>query len=130
MTDTTLRFRNDVGDAFQLNEARFTLDGRDLPSLLINVARGQEYVIFTGPLRPGRHLIASPLTYQGRARSIFTYMKGYMLTLDTMHELNVSDTGATTATIVGRPNKGLTVAFENSLKVELQQQPTTPAAAR
>ena len=51
-------------------------------------------------------------------------MKGYIFRLDTTHELNVPDGGATSATIVGRPVKGLTVAFENSLKVDLEQQPT------
>jgi len=125
MNDTTLRFRNDVGDAFEMQEARFTLDGRDLPTVLTGAARGQDYVIFTGQIPPGRHSLSSHVVYQGRSRSIFTYMKGYTFTLDTTHELNVPDGGATSATIVGRPNRGLTVAFEHSLKVDLEQQPTT-----
>jgi len=123
MNDTTLRFRNDVGDAFQMLEARFTLDGRELPTLLTSAARGQDYVIFSGHMPPGRHSITSHVVYQGRNRAIFTYMKGYTFTLDTTHELNVPDGGATSATIVGKPVKGLTVAFENSLKVDLEQQP-------
>jgi hypothetical protein len=131
MSDTTLRFRNDVGDAFEMTEARFTLDGRDLPTLLTSAARGQEYVVFTGQIAPGRHSLTSHVVYQARSRSIFTYMKGYTFTLDTTHELNVPNTGATSATIIGRPNKGLTVAFEHSLKVDMeQQQPTALSGAR
>jgi hypothetical protein len=118
---TTVRFRNDVGDAFQLSEARFTLDGQDLPALLTSADHGQDYVIFTGAMTPGRHVISSHVTYQGRSRSIFTYMKGYTFTLDTTHELNIPNSGATSATIVGRPNKGFNVPFENSLKVDLDQ---------
>ncbi len=121
-TETTLRFRNDVGDAFQLTEVRFTLDGRSLPVLLTSsVAHGQDYVIFTGPLTPGRHVLNSHITYQGKSRSIFTYMKGYTLNIDSAHELNVATSGATSATIVGKPNKGFNVPFERSLMVEMEQ---------
>ena len=120
-TETTLRFRNDVGDAFQMSQARFALDGRDLPTVLTSAARGQEYVIFAGPLAPGSHTITSHVTYQGQSRSIFTYMKGYTFNLDTTDELNVPESGATTATIVGKPNKGFNVPFEHSLKVGIEQ---------
>src|SRR5262245_50047580 len=65
-TETTVRFRNDVGNGFQLTEARFTLDGRALPSMLTSAARGQEFVIFSGPLAPGRHVISAHVTYQGQ----------------------------------------------------------------
>jgi hypothetical protein len=119
--DTTLRFRSDVGDAFQLSEARFSLDGRILPTLLTSVERGQDYVIFTGPIAPGRHVISSHLAYQSRSRSIFTYMSGYKFMLDNAHELNVGDGAPTTVTIVGKPNKGFNVPFERSLKVEMEQ---------
>jgi hypothetical protein len=121
-TDTTLRFRNDVGNGFELTEARFTLDGRNLPVLLTSsMAHGQEYVIFSGPLSPGHHVLNSHVTYQGKSRSIFTYMKGYTVNLDSAHELNVAASGATTATIVGKPNKGFNVPFERSLMVEMEQ---------
>ncbi len=120
-SDATLRFRNDVGDAFQLGEARFTLDGHSLPALLTTVLHGQDYVIFNGPLAPGRHVLTSHVTYQGRSRSIFTYMKGYIFTLDTTHELNVPDSGAMSATVVGKPNKGFNVPFEKSLLIDLEQ---------
>ncbi len=120
--ETTLRFRNDVGSGFQLTQARFTLDGRALPVLLTgSIARGQDYVIFTGPLAPGRHVLTSHVTYQGKSRSIFTYMKGYTFNLDTTHELEVAASGATSATIVGKPNRGFNVPFERSLTVEMVQ---------
>ncbi len=127
--ETTLRFRNDVGDTFQLSEAHFTLDGRDLPALLTSsVARGQDYVIFAGPLAPGRHVVTSHVIYQGKSRSIFTYMKGYTFNIDSTHELTVAERGATSAIIVGKPNKGFNVAFEHSLMVGMEQSTASGGA--
>jgi hypothetical protein len=121
-SETTVRFRNDVGNTFELMEARFTLDGRPLPSVLTSAANGQEYVIFTGPLTPGRHILNSHVLYQGKSRSIFTYMKGYSFAIDSMHELEVAASGATSATIIGKRNRGFDVPFEKSLVVQMEQK--------
>jgi len=121
MSDTTVRFRNDVGDAFQMLEARFILDGHELPTVLTSVPRGQDVVIFDGQIAPGKHSLTSHVVYQGRSRSIFTYMKGYTFNLDSTHELDVAASGATSATIIGKPNKGFNVPFEKSLGVEMTQ---------
>jgi len=118
--EATLRFRNDVGDSFQMTEARFSLDGRLLPTLLTSAAHGQDYVIFTGPIAPGRHVITSHISYQGQSRAIFTYLKGYTFNLDSTHEMNVPEGGTAIATIVGRTNKGFNVPFEHSLIVEME----------
>lgn len=119
--DASLRFRNDVGNSFQMTEARFALDGRPLPTLLTSAEHGQDYVIFAGPIAPGRHVITSHISYQGQSRAtIFTYMKGYTFNLDSTHEINVPEGGTTNATIVGKTNKGLNVPFEQSLIVEME----------
>lgn len=119
--EATLRFRNDVGNAFQMTEARFAIDGRPLQTLLTSAAPGQEYVIFAGPIAPGRHVITSHITYQSQSRAtIFTYMKGYTFNLDTTHDINVPEGGTTNATIVGKTHKGFNVPFEQSLIVEME----------
>jgi hypothetical protein len=125
-TDATLRFRNDVGDTFDLLGARFALDGRDLPALLTSAEHGQDYVIFAGPIAPGRHVLTSHITYKSRSRSIFTYMNGYTFNLDTVHELVAPDSGAMTATVVGKRDKGFNVPFERSLVLGLEK-PVVPA---
>ena len=128
--EASLRFRNDVGKSFQMTEARFALDGRLLPTLLTRAEHGQDYVIFTGPIAAGRHVITTHITYQGQSRAtIFTYMKGYTFNLDSTHEINVPEGGTANATIVGRTNKGLNVPFEQSLIVEMEP-PGALAGAR
>ena len=81
----------------------------------------QDIVIFDGQIAPGKHSLTSHVVYQGRSRSIFTYMKGYTFNLDSTHELDVAASGATSATIIGKPNKGFNVPFEKSLGVEMTQ---------
>jgi hypothetical protein len=128
--EATLRFRNDVSNAFQMTEARFAVDGRPLPTLLTSAAPGQEYVIFAGPMAPGRHVITTHISYQGQSRAaIFTYMKGYTFNLDNTHEINVPEGGTTNLTFVGKTNKGFNVPFEQSLVVEMEP-PTGAGGAR
>lgn len=127
-TGTTLYFRSDVGKGFGLTEARFELDGRDLPTVLTTAEHSQGYVIFTGPLAPGRHVLTSHVSYQAHARSIFTYVAGYKFNLDTDHELQVPATGTLSATVVGSERKGFNVPFEQSLTLTFEM-PAVGAAA-
>jgi hypothetical protein len=48
-------------------------------------------------------------------------MKGYTFNLESTHELEVATSGATSATIIGKPNKGFNVPFERSLMVGFEQ---------
>jgi hypothetical protein len=118
---TTLYFRNDVGNRFNLVQARFSLDGRDLPAVITRADQGQDYIIFTGHLAPGRHVVTSHVTYQGRSVAVFTYMKGYTFNLDTTNDVEMPATGSLTAVIVGHENKGFNVPFEQSLGVALEE---------
>ena len=44
----TLSFRNDVGKKLRLVEARFTMDGADLPTVVTGAEPGKSYVVFGG----------------------------------------------------------------------------------
>ena len=105
------------------SEARFSLDGRHLPTLLTSAARGQDYVIFTGPLTPGRHVITSHLALSGASRSIFTYMKGY--TFDARQHARAERRRR--AARPARPSsasatRASTCRSRSSLKVEMEQR--------
>ena len=89
ISEATVSFRNEVGEKFQLTQARFTVDGIELPAIALDVAQGKETVIFKGPMTSGRHVITSHLSYQGRNRAIFTYLDGYTLNLESKDEVFV-----------------------------------------
>ena len=74
----TVSFRNDVGKKLRLVEAHFAMDGEKLPVVLTSAEPGKSYVIVSGAVKPGPHVVTARLTYQGD-RGIFSYMKGYKL---------------------------------------------------
>ncbi len=127
-TGTTLYFRNDVGNRFSLLQARFAIDGRDLPALLTRAEQGQDYVIFAGQLTPGRHLVTSHVSYQARNVAVFTYLKGYTFHLDNEVEVDVPTIGPLRATVVGHENKGFNLPFEQSLGLALEEPLASGAA--
>ena len=74
----TVSFRNDVGKKLRLVEAHFTMDGEKVPVVLTSAEPGKSYVIVSGAMKPGPHVMTARLTYQGD-RGVFSYMKGYKL---------------------------------------------------
>src|SRR5258708_6802291 len=77
----TVHFKNEVGKAYGLVEARFLLDGKPLP-VLTNVKSGDDIVIFAGRILPGPHVVQTRLAYQGNRRGPVTYMRKYRLTVE------------------------------------------------
>ena len=75
---TTVSFRNDVGKKLRLVEARFTMDGEKLPVILTSAEPGKSYVIVSGAMKPGPHVVSARLSYRGD-QGVFSYMKGYKL---------------------------------------------------
>jgi hypothetical protein len=118
ISEATVSFRNDVGDKFQLMQGRFSVDGIDLPAVPLDPTPGRETVIFRGPMTSGRHVITSHLTYQGRNRAIFTYLKGYTFNIDAKDEVFVVSGALSSATVVAHEQKGFTVPYEKSLTVD------------
>jgi hypothetical protein len=129
--DATLSFRDEASDKFILTEARFVMDGVEMPTVITNPTRGQTYVIYHGPLAAGRHLVTAHLTYQGKKRGAFSYMEGY--------KLNVSSDGVFTTpedrklgfTIVSREQKGINVPLERRVAISVLygEAPSAPGQA-
>jgi hypothetical protein len=117
----TLHFRNDVGKAYALVEARFTLDGQELPTLT-NVKPGSDVTIFSGRVSPGRHVAETTLVYQGNRRGLVTYMRKYKLTVHSQEVLVVPPEQARQFTISGRENKGLRVPFDRQVGIEVRDR--------
>lgn len=128
-SEATLAFRNEVGKKFQLTQARFTIDGIELPAVAVDGTGGTETVIFKGPMTSGRHVVTSHLSYQGRNRAIFTYLDGYTLNLDSKEEVFVVSGAPSSVTVVSKDKKGFTVPFEKSLAVGVETRGAAAEAA-
>jgi len=127
--EATVSFRNDVGAKFKLVEARFSMDGVALPKVVTEAKPGKDVTIFTGPVAPGKHVVTSHLSYQGRNRAIFTYLDGYTLNVNSDQVLNVAEGNPSTVTVVAKDHKGFNVPFEKSVAVGVEKSGTVTGAA-
>jgi hypothetical protein len=118
-TFATVSFRNDVGKKFRLVDARFTMDGQDLPVVLTNADPGKSYVIVSGAMTPGKHVVSARLTYRGD-RAVFSYMNGYKLNVSSDQMLTVPADRAANFTVVGSETKGMTVPLERRVVVTVE----------
>jgi hypothetical protein len=116
----TLSFRNDVGKKLRLVEARFTMDGADLPTVVTGAEPGKSYVVFGGSVKPGRHVVTARLTYQGERR-VFSYMKGYKLNVTADQVLTTPENRAVSFTVVGAEHTGMNVPLEKRLVVKVEE---------
>jgi hypothetical protein len=112
----TVSFRNDVGNRLRLVEARFTMDGQQLPAVLTGVEPGKNYVIVSGAVTPGPHVVSAHLTYRGD-HAVFSYMKGYQLNVKSEQVLTAPANRTVSFTVVGRENKGMTVSLDKRVVV-------------
>jgi hypothetical protein len=115
----TVSFRNDVGKPLRLVEAQFTLDGKKVPVVLTSAEPGKSYVIVSGAVMPGPHVVSARLTYQGD-NGVFSYMKGYKLNVRSDQVLTAPVDRTVNVTVVGSENKGLTVPLEKRVVVTVE----------
>ena len=115
-----LSFRNDVGKKLRLVEARFTMDGAELPTVLTGADPGKSYVVFGGSVKPGPHVVTARLTYQGERR-VFSYMKGYKLNVKSDQVLTAPENRAVSFTVVGAENTGMTVPLDKRVVVKVEE---------
>jgi hypothetical protein len=119
----TLHFKNDAGDTFKLAEARFEMDGAELPTVLTTAARGQRQLVFSGELPPGRHVVASHVTYHGADRAVFSYMKGYTFKVQSDDAFVTHADHPVTFTIVCKEKTGFNVPIEKRLFITVEGHP-------
>lgn len=116
----TLRFKNEAGTTYKLVEARFVMDGAELPTVITSAERGETRQVFSGQVPAGHHVVASRLTYQGADRAIFSYMKGYTFHVKSDDEFVARGKNAVSMTIVCKEKNGLNDPVERRLFVTVE----------
>ena len=117
---TTLRFKNEAGPSYKLVEARFVMDGTELPTVITSAQRGETQQVFSGQVPAGHHVVASRLTYQGADRAIFSYMKGYTFRVKSDDEFVARGKNAVSMTIVCKEKTGFNEPIERRLFVTVE----------
>jgi hypothetical protein len=116
----TLRFKNEAGATYKLVEARFVMDGAELPTVITSAERGATQQVFSGQVPAGHHVVASRLTYQGADRAIFSYMKGYTFHVKSDDEFFARGKNAVSMTIVCKEKTGFNDPVERRLFVTVE----------
>jgi hypothetical protein len=129
-TEGNLHFRNDAGSRFELMEARFSLDGTDLPLVITHADRGQDMVVVAEPLAPGRHVVSTQLLYRSKGRKVFTYMNTYRFSVRSEEVLTALPDHTATFTIVGTEKNGINTPIDKTLKVNVETSVTPPEPAQ
>jgi hypothetical protein len=117
---TTLRFKNEAGPNYKLVEARFVMDGTELPTVITTAQRGETQQVFSGQVPAGHHVVASRLTYQGADRAIFSYMKGYTFHVKSEDGFVAGGKNAVSMTIVCKEKTGFNEPIERRLFVAVE----------
>jgi hypothetical protein len=125
-----LHFRNDAGSRFELMEARFSLDGQDLPLVFTHADPGQDLVVVAEPLAPGRHVVSTQLLYRIKGRKVFTYMNSYRFSVRSEEVLTALPDRSATFTIVGAEKKGINTPIDKTLKVNVETSVAPPEPAQ
>jgi len=116
----TLRFKNEAGANYKLVEARFVMDGAELPTVITSAGRGETQQVFSGQVPAGHHVVASRLTYQGADRAIFSYMKGYTFHVKSDDEFVARGKNSVSMTIVCKEKTGFNDPVERRLFVTVE----------
>ncbi len=116
----TLRFKNEAGATYKLIEARFVMDGAELPTVITSAGHGETRQVFSGQVPAGHHVVASRLTYQGADRAVFSYMKGYTFHVKSDDEFVARGKNAVSMTIVCKEKTGINDPVERRLFVTVE----------
>ncbi|TXD35371.1 hypothetical protein FRC98_16275 [Lujinxingia vulgaris] len=75
-----IRFENDLGSAYNIRRALFSVDGSQIFNELDrdgNLSRANELEVFSGPVNPGTRTVSVNLELQGSGYGVFSYARGY-----------------------------------------------------
>jgi hypothetical protein len=120
ITHTTLQFQNDAGSMFRLVDARFVMDGAELPTVMKAADLGKNYVIFSGDVSSGHHAVTVQLTYQGASHGVFSYMNGYTFKVKSDEVLTIHGDRAVSFTIICKERPGFNEIVEKRLVVTVE----------
>ncbi|MBI5493788.1 MAG: hypothetical protein HY904_02110 [Deltaproteobacteria bacterium] len=131
-----LVIRSTLSNAFALQEAQWSVDGKDQQSKSFAqdaaVNSGGEVVLQEGGLPAGGHLVNFSLVYQGTGYGVFSYLKGYTFTLKGQQSVQLESGKEVTVRAVAFEKGDVTTELKDkpALKVESVLRDPAAEAAR
>lgn len=128
-----VQVHNEMGKRYRLSEAVVLLDGVEVAHVKASPGAdlGRDFPAFAGPVSPGQHAVSVTLIYDGRNPGLIKYFDNYHFRAESTGAFTVSadDRRPASIEVVARERKGLNVAFEQKVQLELAAMPGSNATA-
>lgn len=132
-----IRHKNEMGSSYSLIKAVYALDGVQIYSKADEsgrLAEMKEFDVYNGAIQPGSHTLSVVMLYEGNGYGVFSYLKGYKMTVKSSHTFVAGEAKATAITVVGYEKGNLTTNLQDRPAVDFRvnvmaTDAASPAAA-
>ncbi len=118
-----IRHKNEMGNSYSLIKAIYALDGVQIYSKSDESGRlgeMKEFDVYNGAIQPGSHTLSVVMLYQGNGFGVFSYLKGYKMTVKSSHTFVAGEAKATAITVVGYEKGNMTTNLQDRPAVDFR----------
>lgn len=117
-----IHHKNEMGNSYRLIKAIYALDGVQIFSKADDTGRlaeMPEFDVYNGAIQPGSHTLTVMLVYQGNG-SVFSYLKGYKMTVHSSHTFVAGEAKSTAINVVGYEKGNITTNLQDRPAVDFR----------
>jgi len=118
-----IHHKNEMGSSYRLIKAVYALDGVQIYAKSDETGRladMPEFDVYNGAIQPGSHTLSVMMVYQGNGFGVFSYLKGYKMTVRSSHTFAAGEAKATSITVVGYEKGNLTTNLQDRPAVDFR----------
>lgn len=118
-----IHHKNEMGTSYSLIKAVYALDGVQIYSKSDEsgrLAEMKEFDIYNGAIQPGSHTLTVMMVYQGNGYGVFSYLKGYKMTVRSSHTFVAGEAKSTAITVVGYEKGNITTNLQDRPAVDFR----------
>jgi len=118
-----IRHKNEMGNSYRLIKAVYALDAVQIFAKSDDsgrLAEMPEFDIYNGAIQPGSHTLSVLLVYQGNGFGVFSYLKGYKMTVHSSHTFVAGEAKATAINVVGYEKGNITTNLQDRPSVDFR----------
>jgi len=118
-----IRHKNEMGSSYSLIKAVYALDGVQIYSKADETGRlaeMKEFDVYNGAIQAGSHTLSVVMLYQGNGYGVFSYLKGYKMTVKSSHTFVAGEAKATAITVVGYEKGNMTTNLQDRPAVDFR----------
>jgi hypothetical protein len=112
---------DETTNAFKLASAKVSLDGAVQYDRHDGIADQKTLPVFTGAIAPGEHTVRLDIVLQGNGYGVFTYLRGYKITLTSTHTFTAASDKPLHVTATAFELTDVTVPLERRPQISWRQ---------